>query len=99
MDVNFDDLMYRKDELMAAINDMIAKQTNPDNSLSACKYIVTDIDLKDEVTKFDSLTSEQLTNYKPTRENKINPKYCSDAAFDSLMNIKNYKEVLEAYKS
>ena len=73
MDVNFNDLMYRKDELKAAINDMIAKDTNPDNSPHACKYIVTDIDLKDEVSTLPTLTATDLTNYKPTRENKINP--------------------------
>ena len=95
MDVNFNDLMYRKDELVAAINDMIAKQTNPTNSLMADKYIITDIDLKDDVTKLTNLNSFGLTHYKPTRENKINPKYCSEAAIDSLLNIKNHKEVLE----
>ena len=95
MDVNFDDLMYRKEQLMLAINDMIAKQTNPSNSPSACKYIVTDIDLKDEVTTLHNLTSEDLTKYKPTRENKINPALCSEAARDSIRKIKNYREVVD----
>ena len=95
MDVNFDDLMYRKDELEAAINDMIAKDTNPSNSPSACKYIVTDIELKDGVTKFVPLTSEDLTKYKPTRENKINPSLCSRAAVESIQKIKNYRDVVD----
>ena len=95
MDVNFDDLMYRKEELMLAINDMIAKKTNPTNSNSACKYIVTDIDLKDEVTLLPKLTSEDLTKYKPTRENKINPALCSEAARDSIRRIHNYRDVVD----
>ena len=95
MDVNFNDLMYRKDELKAAINDMIAKDTNPDNSPYADKYIITDIDLKDEVTKFVPLTAQDLTNYKPTRENKINPSLCSRAAVESIREINNYREVVD----
>lgn len=95
MDVNFNDLMYRKDELEAAINDMIAKDTNPDNSPQACKYIVTDIELKDGVTQFAPLTSEDLTKYKPTRENKINPSLCSRAAVESLTSIRDYRSVCD----
>ena len=91
MDVNFNDLMYRKDELKAAINDMIAKDTNPDNSPYADKYIITDIDLKDEVTKFVPLTAQDLTNYKPTRTNKINPSLCSRAAVESIWEINNFR--------
>ena len=95
MDVNFDDLMYRKDELVAAINDMIAKWSNPNQSPLADKYIITDIDLKDEVTTFHSLTSDELTEYKPTRENKINLDYCSDAAWWSIKDLPNSEEVTE----
>ena len=95
MDVNFDDLMYRETELKAAINDMIVKDTNPDNLPGADKYIIKSIELKDEVTKFVPLTSEQLTNYKPTRTNKINPSLCSRAAVESIQNIKNYREVCD----
>ena len=91
MDVNFNDLMYRKGELKAAINDMIAKQTNPDNSPHADKYIIKDIDLKDEVTKFVPLTAQDLTNYKPTRTNKINPSLCSRAAVESIWEINNFR--------
>lgn len=93
--VDFDDLMYRKEELTAAINDMIAKDTNPNNSPMACKYIITSIELKDEVTKFPSLSAEDLTNYKPTRTNKINPALCSRAAKESIREIKNYREVCD----
>jgi len=95
MDVNFNDLMYNKEKLVEAINDMIAKKTNPDNSPSACKYIVTDIDLKDEVTTLPNLTIKELTNYKPTRENKINPSLCSRAAVESIQKIENYRDVVD----
>jgi len=95
MDVNFDDLMYRKEQLTIAINDMIAKDTNSQNLPSADKYIITDIDLKDEVKTFPSLSSEDLTNYKPTRENKINPSLCSRAAVESIKEIKNYRDVVD----
>ena len=95
MDVNFNDLMYRKEELVAAINDMIAKWSNPNNSLMADKYIITDIDLKDEVTTLPNLNNWGLNNYKPTRENKINPSLCSRAAVESIQNIDNYREVVD----
>ncbi len=95
MDVNFDDLMYRKEQLVEAINDMIAKDTNPENSPRADKYIITDIDLKDEVTTLPNLTYYGLTKYKPTKENKINPALCSPAAKDSIKQIPNYREVCD----
>ena len=95
MDVNFDDLMYREEELRSIINDKIHRATNPSNSNSACKYIVTDIDLKDEVTLLPNLTSEDLNKYKPTRENKINPSLCSRAAVESIQKIKNYRDVID----
>ena len=95
IDVDFDDLMYRTNELKAAINDMIAKDTNPSNSPSACKYIITSIELKSEVTTFTPLTSEALTKYKPTRTNKINPSLCSRAAVESIQSIKNYRDVVD----
>jgi hypothetical protein len=96
MDVDFDDLLYRKDQLKAAINDMIAKETNPDNYPDANKYIIVDIELKDGVTQLPSLSSEDLTGYKPTRENRINLRWCSQHAYDSLMRLKNVDEVLES---
>ena len=95
MDVNFDDLMYREKELVAAINDMIAKWSNPNSNSLADKYIITNIDLKDEVTTLPNLTMDQLTEYKPTRENKINPSLCSRAAVESIKEIKNYRDVVD----
>ena len=95
MEVAFDDLMYREELLIPAINDMIAKQTNPDNSPMACKYIIKDIDLKDEVTTLPNLTIKELTEYKPTRENKINPSLCSRAAVESIQKIENYRDVVD----
>jgi len=95
MDVAFNDLMYREEMLIPAINDMIAKQTNPDNSPMADKYIITDIDLKDEVTQLPSLSTTELTEYKPTRENKINPSLCSRAAVESIQKIENYRDVVD----
>tara|TARA_Y100000385_G_C12607012_1_gene431311 strand:+ start:50 stop:484 length:435 start_codon:yes stop_codon:yes gene_type:complete len=93
--VDFDDLMYREEELTAAINDMIAKDTNPSNSPMACKYIITNIDLKNDVTELPTLTPEDLTKYKPTRSNKINPALCSRAARESIREIKNYREICD----
>jgi len=95
MDVAFNDLMYREKELRAAINDMIAKDTNSQNLPGADKFIITSIELKDEVTVFPTLSSEDLTNYKPTRENKINPSLCSRAAVESIQRIKNYRDVVD----
>ena len=95
MDVNFDDLMYREKELRAAINDMIAKDTNSENLPGADKYIIKSIELKDEVKTLPNLTMDQLTNYKPTRENKINPSLCSRAAVESIQSIKNYRDVVD----
>ena len=95
MDVEFDDLMYNKEKLVMAINDMISCSTNPENSPRADKYIIKDIDLKDEVTKFVPLTSKDLTNYKPTKENKINPSLCSRAAVESIKEISDYRSVCD----
>jgi len=95
MDVNFDDLMYREKELRAAINDMISRWSNPNSNNLADKYIIKSIDLKDEVTTFPTLTMDQLTEYKPERENKINPSLCSRNAVESIREIPNYREVVD----
>ena len=93
MDVEFNDLMYRENELRAVINDMIVKRTNPNGSPSACKYIITSIELKPETDNLGSLNMKQLTkayfkgedypNHLQT--NKINPGLCSPAANEYLM--------------
>ena len=98
-EVNFDDLMYREEELKSILNDKIHRETNPSNSNSACKYIITGIELKDEVTNFGTINSEDINHYPiPTNErhpNKINPALCSEAARDSLQRIPNYREVID----
>ena len=74
---------------------MIAKDTNSENLPGADKYIIKSIELKDEVKTLPNLTMDQLTNYKPTRENKINPSLCSRAAVESIQSIKNYRDVVD----
>jgi hypothetical protein len=98
-EVNFDDLMYREEELKSILNDKIHRDTNPHNSPDADKYIITDIQLKDEVTSFGVINSEDINHYPiPTEEryaNKINPSLCSRAAVESITKIKNYREVCD----
>ena len=99
MEVNFDDLMYREEELRSIINDKIHRATNPSNTTQACKYIITDIQLKDEVTHFGTINTKDINNYPiPTEErypNKINPSLCSPAAVESIQSIKNYRNVVD----
>jgi len=98
-EVNFDDLMYNEEKLRSILNDKIHRATNPHNSPDADKYIITSIELKDEVTHFGTINSEDINHYPiPTNErhpNKINPALCSEAARDSLQRIPNYREVID----
>lgn len=86
LDVDLDDLIYREEELRAYINDMIVEDTNPNGSPLACKYIIIDITIKDEVTRLPFVTSSFLDHYRPTSTNRINPGLCSPAAKDYLMD-------------
>tara|TARA_S200002703_G_scaffold129298_1_gene116309 strand:+ start:82 stop:525 length:444 start_codon:yes stop_codon:yes gene_type:complete len=88
-EVNFNDLMYRQDELRSILNDKIHRETNPTNSPQACKYIIDSIELKDEVTHFGVINTEDINHYPIPQEerfpNKINPGLCSPAANQYLM--------------
>ena len=98
-EVNFDDLMYNEEALRSILNDKIHRATNPSNSNSACKYIITSIELKDEVTNFGTINSKDIESYPiPTNErfkNKINPSLCSRAAVESLTSIRDYRSVCD----
>ena len=98
-EVNFDDLMYNEVELRSILNDKIHRATNPHNSPDADKYIISSIELKDEVTDFGRITSKDIESYPiPTNErfkNRINPSLCSRAAVESIQKIRNYREVID----
>ena len=98
-EVNFDDLMYNEEALRSILNDKIHRDTNPSNSSSACKYIITHIELKPEVTSFGTINTEDINHYPiPTSErfkNKINPSLCSRAAVESIQAIKSFRDVID----
>jgi len=98
-EVNFNDLMYNELMLRSILNDKIVRATNPHNSPSADKYIITSIELKDEVTDFGVINSKDIESYPiPTNEryqNKINPSLCSRAAVESLTSIRDYRSVCD----
>ena len=98
-EVNVDDLMYNEEKLRSILNDKIHRATNPHNSPDADKYIITSIELKDEVTDFGVINHKDIESYPiPVEErhpNKINPSLCSRAAVESIQNIRNYREVID----
>ena len=98
-EVGFDDLMYNEEELRSILNDKIHRATNPHNSPSADKYIISSIELKDEVTDFGKIDTKDIESYPiPTNEryrNRINPSLCSRAAVESIQKIRNYREVID----
>ena len=92
-EIEFDELMYREEELKKCINDKIARWSNAHEPMS-CRYIVREIVLKDEVTEFGVLTIDtyEKENLQP---NKINPSLCSRNAVESIREIPNYREVCD----
>tara|TARA_R110001632_G_scaffold44109_1_gene112108 strand:+ start:200 stop:553 length:354 start_codon:yes stop_codon:yes gene_type:complete len=91
--------MYNEEALRSILNDKIHRDTNPTNSPSACKYIITHIELKPEVTNFGIINSADIESYPiPTSErysNKINPSLCSRAAVESIQAIKSFRDVCD----
>ena len=90
MEVNFDDLMYREDELRRVIGDLISCETNPKNLKGADKYIIRSIEIKDEVTVLPKITTETLNNrlqFRKLRKNTINYNSCSPAAKETLSDL------------
>jgi len=98
-EVDFNELMYREEELKKAINDKIARWSNA-GEVQSCRYIVYDIILKDEVTDFGVLSLEHYEDEDLT-ENKINPLFCSEAAKDLINRncnrIQNYRDEVVDY--